>query len=94
MKIIEIVTTTCSICKMLRPMIEKVTTSENIELQVFHADIPEEAASVQNFLDEYAIKSVPAFFFMNGDTLIGKHFGAITMPDLKKYINETKNYGC
>ena len=94
MKIIEIITSTCSICKMIKPMITKVIGDSGIDFEVYTADIPEEAANVQDLLDDYSIKSVPAFFFMKNDKIIGTHFGAITMPQLKKNIEDLKNYEC
>ena len=93
MKIIEIVTSTCSICKMLKPMIEKVTSTANIPVEVYTADIQEEAAKVQYLLNEYNIKSVPAFFFIKSDKVVGTHFGAVTLSDLKNKIEALKNYG-
>ena len=38
MKIIEITTTTCSVCKMLAPMVKALTNSEDIELDIQIAD--------------------------------------------------------
>lgn len=93
MKIIEIVTSTCSVCKMLKSMIEKTVELFNINLEVYIADTEEGSAMANKFLEKYNIKSVPAFFFMKDDEVIDTHFGAITMPVLKNKIETLKNYG-
>lgn len=87
-KIIEITTPTCSVCKMLKPMLAKVMESyPNIEFCVYdHED-----SEIQNILKEYSIKSVPAFFFIQNDTVKETHFGAITLPDFKKKIELLNN---
>ena len=87
-----VTTTTCSVCKMLKPMITKVVGDSKCELIVEIADEnPSETAN--NLISEYGIKSVPAFFFMYESKVINTHFGAISMPDLKKKVTELENYG-
>lgn len=91
-KVYMITTTTCSVCKMLKPMINKVVGDSKCELIIENAD-DNPSEIVKNLVSEYTIKSVPAFFFMNEGAVISTHFGAISMPDLKKKVNELENYG-
>lgn len=87
--VIEITTPTCSVCKMIKPMVEKVMSSyPDVNFNVYdHED-----RAVAFHLKEYNIKSVPVFFFIKEDNIFDVHFGPITMPDLKakveKLINE------
>lgn len=81
-KIIEITTPTCSVCKMLKPMLNMVMSKNfnNIEFTVHdHED-----TEVQDLINEYSIRSVPAFFFMKDNVVVNTHFGAIGAPDFKK----------
>lgn len=91
-KIYMVTTTTCSVCKMLKPMITKVVGDSKCELIVENAD-ENPSEIVNNLVSEYGIKSVPAFFFMYENKVINTHFGAISMSDLKKKVTELENYG-
>ena len=86
-----VTTTTCSVCKMLKPMITKVIGDSKCEL--ISENVDENTSELTSKLvSEYGIKSVPAFFFMNDNQVIDTHFGAISMPDLKKKVTELENY--
>ena len=89
-KVVEITTPTCAVCKMLKPMIAKIMESyPNVTLCVTdHEDI-----DVQHFLQEFSIKSVPAFFFVKEGETVDTHFGAITAPVLKEKINKLIDEG-
>ncbi|MBR4889884.1 MAG: thioredoxin family protein [Clostridia bacterium] len=91
-KVHMVVTTTCSVCKMLKPMIDKVVGSSKCELVIEYADSDAVTPVICDLLTEMNIKSVPAFFFMQGTKLVSTHFGAISMPDLKKKVTELENY--
>lgn len=92
MKLIEITTTTCSVCKMLAPMVKALTNSEDIELDIQIADDEEHlSAEGKKLIEEYKIKSVPVFFFIKENKVIDKHFGAISFPELKTKIKNIKN---
>ena len=90
-KIYMVTTTTCSVCKMLKPMITKVVGDSKCELIVENAD-ENPSEFVNSLVSEYGIKSVPAFFFMYENKVVNTHFGAISMPDLKKKVTELENY--
>ena len=89
-QIIEITTPTCSVCKMIKPMIEKVISSyNNVKLNVY--DHEEEGAKF--FLNKYNLKTVPAFFFIKEGEIVDVHFGAITLPLFKSKIENLINEG-
>lgn len=89
-KVIEITTPTCSVCKMIKPMVEKVMSSYlNLEFRVYdHED-----ADVKYYLETYNIKSVPAFFFIKEGEIVDTHFGAVTLPTLKAKVENLINEG-
>lgn len=82
-KIVEITTPTCSVCKMIKPMVEKVVSGYDADFIVYDY----EDKDAQKYLEQFRIKSVPAFFFVKDDVIVNTHFGAITLPDLKSKIN-------
>ena len=87
-KIVEITTPTCSVCKMIKPMVEKVMSSYSaVDFKVYDHEDPD----VKYYLETYKIKSVPAFFFIHEGDIRDTHFGAITMPDLKKKVENLVN---
>jgi len=87
-KIIEITTPTCSVCKMLKPMIEKVMAGfKDVIFEVYDYQDSE----VQYYMNKFAIKSVPAFFFIAEGEIVDSHFGAIGLPELKKKVENLKN---
>lgn len=89
-QIIEITTPTCSVCKMIKPMIEKVISSyNNVKLNVY--DHEEEGAKF--FLEKYNLKTVPAFFFIKEGEIIDVHFGAINLPLFKSKIENLIDEG-
>lgn len=89
-KVIEITTPTCSVCKMIKPMVEKVMSSySNVDFKVYdHLD-----ADVKYYLETYNIKSVPAFFFIKEGDIVDTHFGALTLPILKSKVENLINEG-
>ena len=89
-KIVEITTPTCSVCKMIKPMVEKVMSAyPAVDFTVCDHEDPD----VKYYLETYNIKSVPVFFFIHGGDICDTHFGAITMPDLKKKVENLINAG-
>lgn len=87
--VIEITTPTCSVCKMIKPMVEKVMSNYDIIFRVHdHEDV-----DVKYYLETYNIKSVPAFFFIKDGEIVDTHFGAITLPLLKSKVENLVNEG-
>lgn len=86
--VMEVTTPTCSVCKMLAPMIKKtMELYPEVKLDVYdHED-----ESVKAILEKYSIKSVPAFFFTKDGEIVDTHFGAIGMPELKNKLTKLTN---
>ena len=91
-KIIEITTPTCSVCKMLKPVLGMIMPKFYPNIELIVVDHEEELA--KKYLEEYSIKSVPAFFFTKDDKVIKTHFGAITVPDFKNIVDEVYTDEC
>lgn len=85
-KIIEITTPTCSVCKMLKPMIEMIITKHFNQIELDVRDYEDEF--VKELIEKHVIRSVPVFFFMKNDEVIDTHFGAITAPALKTFCEK------
>lgn len=90
-KIIEITTPTCSVCKMIKPMLAKAMESfHDVEMVV--VDHQDDIAV--KLAEKYSIRTVPAFFFMKNDEVIDTHYGAIAMTNFKNKVNTLKSHGC
>lgn len=89
-KIVEITTPTCGVCKMIAPMVAKVISLyDNSELE-FKKYCYGEDAEADEYAEKYNIANVPVFFFYKGDEMVYRHNGAISLPQLKNKINELK----
>ena len=90
-KLIEVGGTTCGVCKMMKPMVDKVVTmfnADELEFQYVYGDTDEG----KQIIDEYsigAVSKVPTFvFFVDGEEK-ERFDGGITLPGLRDKI---KNY--
>lgn len=87
-KVVEITTPTCSVCKMIKPLVEKVMSSyTNVNFTVCDHQDPD----VKYYLETYNLKTVPAFFFIKEGEIVDTHFGAITLPILKSKVENLIN---
>ena len=90
-KLIEIGGTTCGVCKMMKPMVDKVVSMFNkdeLEFEYVYGDTDEG----KQIIDEYsigAVSKVPTFvFFVDGEEK-ERFDGGITLTGLRDKI---KNY--
>lgn len=90
-KLIEVGGTTCGVCKMMKPMVDKVVTmfnADELEFQYVYGDTDEGKVVI----DENSIgnvSKVPTFvFFVDGEEK-ERFDGGITLPALRDKI---KNY--
>lgn len=81
-KIIEITTPTCSVCKMIKPMLEMALKKNFPELEMLVLD--HESEEGMKYVEKYHIKSVPSFFFIKDNEVVERHFGAISAPEFIK----------
>lgn len=90
-KLIEVGGTTCGVCKMMKPMVDKVVSMFNddeLEFQYVYGDTDEgKAVMEENSID--GVSKVPTFvFFVDGEEK-ERFDGGITLPGLRDKI---KNY--
>lgn len=87
-KVLEITTPTCGICKSIAPMIDKAVELQGDSI-IFEK---KEVTWDDPIVEEYDIHSVPTFLFLNSETnwLIDRHSGPISMPQFNTKIKEAK----
>lgn len=86
-KIVEITTKSCPVCKMIAPMLVKAIEpfAQRVNFQVYDAD--SEVGS--QYCKAYNIKGAPQFFFFNSNgDLIHRHSGAIALGEVRARINQ------
>lgn len=89
-KIVEITTPTCGVCKMIAPMVDKVVSmfsSDELEFTKLCYGEDDEAGK---YAEQYGITNVPVFFFYKDGEMVRRHDGAVSLPQLKSIINELK----
>ena len=90
-KLIEVGGTTCGVCKMMKPMVDKVVTmfnADELEFQYVYGDT-EEGKVVIDDNSIGTVSKVPTFvFFVDGEEK-ERFDGGITLPALRDKI---KNY--
>ena len=87
-KLIEVGGTTCGVCKMMKPMVDKVVTmfnADELEFQYVYGDTDEgKAVMEENSID--GVSKVPTFvFFVDGEEK-ERFDGGITLPGLRDKI--------
>lgn len=83
-KVIEVTTATCGICKSIAPMISKA-----VELLSDKVDFEKKQIEWDDDLvKEYDLRQVPTFLFFDEDKFLGKHVGAIMLPPFIKMVND------
>lgn len=86
-KVLEITTSTCGICKSITPMISKA-----VELLGEKIDFEKRQVTWDDdVVKEHNIRQVPTFLFFDGEKLVDKHVGAIMMQDFIKKTTEIYN---
>lgn len=86
-KVIETTTPTCTVCKMLKPMIEKVM-GENSDVEFEELNGLEGKGA--ELVEKYHVKAVPTFFFFKDEQLVETHVGSITPIQLKNKLNNLR----
>lgn len=87
LKLVEVTTANCSICKMIDPIVDSVVKlqGERIEFEKLVVDWDD------NVIQKYNIVQVPTFLFLDGDELLFRHTGVLNMQFLNKMINRCVN---
>lgn len=87
-KVTEITTPTCGVCKMIAPMIEKAVGSFTSEELDFHKLCVGVDAEADEYVKRGDIQSVPVFFFEVDGKETVVHHGALNLPQFKTKVKE------
>lgn len=89
LKVLEITTATCGICKSLAPMVEKVVSlhGDSVEFEKKEVDWDDP------LVKQYNVTSVPFFSFYNSETEqeYSQHRGPISFNVLNQHIVDAKD---
>lgn len=87
-KLVEATAPWCGVCKMIKPSIERFMQKfPDVEFKVVDIEADEEG---KRLVEDYGIKSVPAFFFYKDGICVEHHLGNISLPELKNKLNNLK----
>ena len=83
-RVIEVTTATCGICKAIAPMIDKAVEllGDKIDFEKKQVDWDDE------IVNQYDIHQVPTFLFFDGEKLVDKHVNAIMLPQFIKKVTD------
>lgn len=87
LKVIEVTTATCGICKMIDPIIKKVVEMQGPRIQFEKKTVDWDDEIVK----KYNVIQVPTFLFLDGDTLLFRHTGVLTIQFFNEMINRCIN---
>lgn len=73
----------CAPCKVSKPIVEKICTEQNIDYNIFVADVEKEGKEIASSLN---VRSVPTIIFYNNGEEVHRHIGAIIEPKLVELI--------
>lgn len=90
-KLIEVGGTSCGVCKMMKPMVDKVISlfsADDLEFHYVYGDTEEgQAFMAENSISE--VSKVPTFVFIKDGEEKERFDGGVTLPMLRDKI---KNY--
>lgn len=90
-KLIEVGGTSCGVCKMMKPMVDKVVSlfnADDLEFHYVYGDTEEgQAFMAENSISE--VSKVPTFVFIKDGEEKERFDGGVTLPMLRDKI---KNY--
>lgn len=90
-KLIEVGGTSCGVCKMMKPMVDKVVSlfsADDLEFHYVYGDTEEgQSFMVENSIGE--VSKVPTFVFIKDGEEKERFDGGVTLPMLRDKI---KNY--
>lgn len=85
--IVKFATTTCPPCKMLKPVFEKLSDTEDMKDVVFiAADANDHPQAYQ-----YGVSSVPALYFFKGQEVLGQNVGFVPEAPLHDFLKKLEN---
>lgn len=82
--VVDFSATWCGPCKMLKPVMEKLSEEYKNKIKVFTVDIDKEG----NIASDFKIRGVPTVIFFKDGKEIERHTGYTTIDVLKKIIKK------
>ena len=70
----------CGPCKMLSPILEKVSNDLNVDTYKVNVD------EVEDLAREYAIMSIPTLLLFEKGELVNKHIGFMVEEELREFL--------
>lgn len=86
-KLVELTTPDCSVCKMIAPMVAKTVSEFPADkLSFFSVNALEGQGKL--LADKHGVRSVPVFFFLNdANEITYRHDGPITPAVIREKVN-------
>lgn len=86
-KLVELTTPTCSVCKMIAPMVTK-TVAEFPADKFTYFNVNALEGQGKLLADKHGVHSVPVFFFLNdANEVTYRHDGPITPALIREKVN-------
>lgn len=87
-KLIEVGSTSCGVCKMMKPMVDKAVSKfdDKLEFIYVYGDT-EEGKKIMEENSISDVSNVPTFFFIKDGEIKETLSGGISMPALTEKIN-------
>ena len=78
--LVDFFATWCGPCKMLSPILEKV--SNDLKVDTYKVNVDE----VEDLAREYAIMSIPTLLLFEKGELVNKHIGFMVEEELREFL--------
>lgn len=75
----------CGPCRMLKPVFERVATSNTTDIQMYTMNIEE--GDNKEIAIEYGVRSIPAIKTFNGETLIETSVGVVSEGRINELVS-------
>lgn len=88
LKLIEVGSTSCGVCKMMKPMVEKAVSKfspEELEFIYINGDTEEGKDTMKQY-DISSVSKVPTFFFYKDSAVVDSFDGGMTLPSFVQKI--------
>lgn len=82
MKVLDFYANWCTPCKVLAPVLEKVTGERDINL--VKVDIEEDTDDISV---KYGVRNIPTVIALDGDNVVGRFSGTKTESELNAFFN-------
>ena len=74
----------CGPCRMLKPVFERVASSNKTDVQMYTMNIDE--GNNKDIVSQYGIRSIPAIKSFNGSEVINTSVGVVSEQSIKEMV--------